>query len=322
MRPLEQIVEDGEGLYGPVDDGRLAPRLDLAMANGQAGDYTKCQELSEELLGDCDRLLGPEHARTVQARYLVEESAGSLARSALAAFLELPRDSFAEEAAPADWQERLLDGASAIEAAPSYRARMLWDSKPPSRASDDGMHLEYDFEFVRPDRFHLLRETPEDIDEWIVLGDEHYRNAGLWWPVDDDETKEEHEREDGKLLADSYLDLLRRTAPIAVNVRRSGQAAYLVAEYAVVTQAWSHFFQGVASPREARTSLWIDLADGLLRRVEGSFVLPLSPEDGGEAIESFKHGFASYGEDIAIEAPDLGVELDEDESPRASAVFG
>jgi hypothetical protein len=30
-------------------------------------------------------------------------------------------------------------------------------------------------------------------------------------------------------------------------------------------------------------------------------------------IESFKHGFASYGEHITIEAPDLEVELDEDE---------
>jgi hypothetical protein len=173
-----------------VDDGRLAPRLDLAFAYGQVGDYAKCHELSEELLADCDRLLGPEHPHTVKARYLVDESARDLAGAELAAFLEIPRDSFAEEPAPADWQQRLLDGAATIEAAHSYRARMLWDSTPSSGATDEGMHLEYDFEFVRPDRVHLLRETPEDIDEWVVLGDEHYRQP-LWWPVDDDETTEE-----------------------------------------------------------------------------------------------------------------------------------
>lgn len=320
---LEQIVQDGEGLFGPVDDGRLAPRLDLAFAYGQAGDYAKCHELSEEILADCDRLLGPEHPHAVKARYLVEESAGDLARSELAAFLEIPRDSFAEEPAPADWKERLLDGAATIEAAHSYRARMLWDSTPSSETSDEAMHFEYDFAFVRPDRFHLVRGAFKEggwaglepgwgeFDEWIVLGDLHYRQP-MWWLVDNDETKAEHEHEDRKLLADSYLDLLRGTAPIEVNVRRGEQAAYLVAEYADVTQAWSDFFQGAASPREARTSLWIDLAHGFLRRADGSFVLPLPPEDGGGVIESFKHGFASYGEDILIEPPELGVEFDQD----------
>jgi hypothetical protein len=317
---LEQIVEDGEGLYGPVDDGRLAPRLDLALAYGRAGDYAKCHKLSEELLADCDRLLGPEHRHTVKARYLAEESASELARAELAAFLEAPRDSFAEELAPTDWQERLLAGASTIEAARSYRARMIWDSKSPSGASDDGMHFEYDFEFVRPDRFHLGRDTGQDFDEWIVLGDEHYRNAGLWLPVDNDETKEEHEREDGKLLAASYLDLLRGTAPIAVSVLRGEQGAYLAAEYATVTEAWSDFFEGAASPREARTSIWVDVATGLLRRAEGSFVIMLPPEDGTEATEagtelgqSFKHGFTSYDEDIVIERPETAFELDDEE---------
>ena len=321
---LEQIVRDGEGLYGPVDDGRLVPRLDLAFRYGKVGDHAKCHELSEEILADCDRLLGPDHPHTVNARYLVEQSAGYLARSELAAFLDIPRDSFAEEPAPADWQERLLDGASTIEAAHSYRARMLWDSRPSSRTSDEAMHFEYDFEFVRPDRFHLERGAFKEggwaglepgwgeFDEWIVLGDEHYRQP-TWWLVENDETKEEHERENRKLLADSYLDLLRGPAPMAVNVRRGEHAAYLVAEYAAVTQAWIDFFQGAVAPREARTSLWIDLAQRLLRRAEGGFVLPLPPEDGGEVIESFKHGFASYGEDIAIETPDLEVEPDEDE---------
>jgi hypothetical protein len=307
-----------------VDDGRLYPRLDLAVAYGQAGDYAKCHDLSEALLADCDRFLGPEHPATVKARYLVERSAADLAGAELAAFLDTPRDSFAEEPAPADWQERLLDGASTIEAAHSYRARMLWDSRPPSGASDEGMHFEYDFEFVRPDRFHLVRGAFKqggwpglepgwgERDEWIVLGDEHYSNPGLWWPVDDDESKARYGRENRLLLADGYLDLLRGAKPIAVHVRRREQAAYLVAEYPTVTQAWSDLYEGPSSRREARTSLWIDLAQGLLRRAEGSFVLPLPPEDGGEVIESFKHGLASYGEDIAIEAPDLGVEFDED----------
>jgi hypothetical protein len=80
-----------------------------------------------------------------------------------------------------------------------------------------------------------------------------------------------------------------------------------------VTRAWPGIYKDLISPREARTSVWIDLAHGLFRRAEGSFVLPLPPEDGGEVIESFKHGFASYGEHITIEAPDLEVELDEDE---------
>ena len=62
--------------------------------------------------------------------------------------------------------------------------------------------------------------------------------------------------------------------------------------------------------REARTSLWINLARGLLHMAEGTFVLPADPE-GGAMSSSFKHGFASYGEVIAIEAPELGVELDE-----------
>jgi hypothetical protein len=322
VRLLEQIVRDGEGLYGPVDDGRLVPRLDLALRYRQVGEYAKCHELSEEILADCDRLLGPEHPRTVNARYLVEESAGDLARSELAAFLDIPRDSFAEESAPVDWQERLSAAATRIEAARSHRARMLWDSTPSNDASGEGLHFEYDFEHVRPDRFHLVRGAFKEggwpglepgwgeFDEWIVIGDEHYRQP-LWWLVDNDETKEEHEREDRKLLADSHFDLLRGQAPTAVNVRRGDHAAYLVAEYAAVTQAWTDVVDSPSSLREARTSLWIDLSHGHLRRAEGRFVLPLPPEDGGVAIESFKHGFASYDEDIAIEAPDLEVEPDE-----------
>jgi hypothetical protein len=321
---LEQVVQDSQGLFGPVDDGRLGPRLDLAFSYGQAGDYAKCHELSKSSLADCDRLLGPEHPHTVKARRYLRQSAAGLAGAELAAFLDIPRDSFAEEPAPADWKERLLAGATQIEAARSYRARMLWDSKPSSEASDGGMHLEYDFEFVRPDRFHLVRGAFKqggwaglepgwgEFDEWIVLGDEHYSNPGIWFPVHDDESKARYGRENRLLLADSYLDLLRGTTPIAVNVRRGEQAAYLVAEYATVARAWSDLHEGPSSPREGRTSLWIDLAQGLLRRAEGSFVFPLPPEDGGELIESFKHGFASYGEDIAIEAPELGVEFDRD----------
>ncbi len=133
-----------------------------------------------------------------------------------------------------------------------------------------------------------------EFDEWIVLGDEHYSNPGIWLPVDDDESKARYRRENRLLLADSYLDLLRGTTPIAVNVRRGEQAAYLVAEYAAVTQAWPGMYEDPISPREARTSIWIDLAYGLFRRAEGRFVLPLHQRDGGEVIETFKHGFASY----------------------------
>ncbi len=299
---LEQIVQDGEGLFGPVDDGRLAPCLDLALAYGQAGDYAKCHELSQGLLSDCDRLLGPEHPHTVKARYLVQESADDLARAELAAFLEIPHDSLTEEPAPADWQERLRAAATAIEAARSYRARMIWEPKPSSGAADEPDRLEYDFEFVRPDRFHLVRGNGWDIDEWIVLGNEHYRQP-LWWRVDDNETKAEHERENRLLLADGYLGLLRGMAPTAVNVRHSERAAYLVAEYPTVTQAWSELYQGPSSLREARTSVWIDLAQGLLRRTEGSFAFPLPPEEAAEPMLTFRHGFASYGEDIVIDRP-------------------
>jgi hypothetical protein len=271
--------------------------------------------LSKTILADCERLLGPEHFATAEARDLLRRSAAALARAHLAAFLDIPLDSFAAAPAPPDRQQRLLAGASVIEAARSYRARMLWDARPLSRASDEGlhfedvgMHLEYDFEFVRPDRFHLVRgagrQGVEEYDEWIVLGDEHYRTP-IWWLVDNDELRAEHEHDDRLLLADGYLDLLRGMTPIAVNVRRGGQAAYLVAEYPTVAQAWSDVFQGASAPREARTSLWIDLAQGLLRRAEGTFVLPANPA-GGALSCSFKHGFAAYGEDIAIEAPELG----------------
>jgi hypothetical protein len=316
---LEQVVRDAERVLGPVDDGRLAPRLDLAAMYGQAGDHGKCHELSRALLADCDRLLGSEHPRTAQARNLLRQSAGGLAQAELAALLDIPRDSFAEEPAPAGWKERLLAAASLIETARSYRARMLWDTRLSGAASDEDLHFEYDFEFVRPDRFHVVRGAWKqggwaglepgwgEFDEWIVLGAEHYRQP-MWWLVDDDETKAEHEREDRKLLADSYLELLRGTAPIAVHIRRGEQAAYLVAEYPTVAQAWSDLHEGSSSLLDARTSLWIELATGLVRRAEGGFVVPPPPGDGGGLTESFRHGFASYGDDIRIEAPELEVE--------------
>jgi hypothetical protein len=312
---LEQLVADGERLFGPVDDARLAPRFDLAAVYGLAGDHARCHALSEAILADCDRLLGPEHPATAKARYLVELSTGDLARTDLAEFLAIPMDSFAVEPAPADWKERLLAGASTIEAAGSYRARMLWDSRPSSGPSDEGMHLEYDFEFVRPDRFHLVRgagrQEAEEFDEWIVLGGEHYSNPGIWLPVHDDESKARYERENSLLIADNYLDLLRGTTPISVNVRR-GKEAYLVAEYNIAAEAWTEFLEGQPSANEARTSLWIDLEQGLLHRAEGGFALP-DPEDGTELIQSIKHGFASFGTEISIERPELAFELDEQE---------
>jgi vacuolar-type H+-ATPase subunit H len=301
---IEELQQVYERVFGKESRELLILRAHLPGLYGKSGDHKRARDLAAALIPEYERAFGmdAEQTRAVRAnRSYAEEQ---LAQAELERLLALARDAAASTAPPDDWRAHARRAADHHGAASGYRSRLVAKSTGPGEAGT----VEWQFEYVRPDALHVLqvgREQGEELfDEWIVLGEERYQNAGLWFKPDEDLNKELNEF----LTADKYMELLRNGTATAA-ARRSSTAGpvYLILDYDIPPAAFSEFFssEGMHENPTGETQVWIDIADDTLARVDVS--LSGHSESGHLSGVKASQGFTSYGAKIEIEAPDVQI---------------
>lgn len=189
-----------------------------------------------------------------------------------------------------DLDEELELSVEDLESA--FAAALYADALSASIATENltsGQRESVIYEFIRPDRFHLLTANIE-----VVVSDglTYRRQSGTNWLISPVQAMEEF---DG--IFDPYLDdevaktQLDDLLSNATDVQVEGQRMVDGAEYYVVTYKKNQ----PADPPPQTTTVWIGVKDGLLYRQIIDFV---------ENEQNYRTTIAyAYGEDVAIARP-------------------
>ncbi len=109
----------------------------------------------------------------------------------------------------------------ATQLASAYSSRILIKATG-SKAQDIHWRVDYS----APDKYHVLQSSGQLFDEWITIGKENYRNAGLWLKMTNGEP------ELNRFFAfEKFLHILATAKPTSAIEYSSQNARYLLLEY-------------------------------------------------------------------------------------------
>jgi hypothetical protein len=302
LQLIGELLPEYERVFGKEGRELLILRAHLPGLYGVSGDHKKAREAAAELLPRFERVFGVDGDETSELRTNIRYADEQIAQGEIERVLALGTDAGARTPPPDDWRVRVRRAAEQYASASAYRSRLFVRFT----GEGEGSSVEWQIEYVRPDKLHVLqlgREQGEELaDEWIVLGEGRYQNAGLWFKPDEDLNKELNEF----LAAEKYVELLREGTPTSVATTSSPPtSAYLVLDYGAIPAAFREYLSGeevTASPI-GQTKVWIDTTNDTLARVDVS--MRVQVEDQKTAQVEASQGFTSYGADIDIEAPEL-----------------
>ena len=131
-----------------------------------------------------------------------------------------------------DPKDIVLKCVEVTGAARSYCSRQIFRDPTTERDYD----IEWRLDFVKPDRFHVSQVMWDDdlgelFDEWVVLGEEYYQNAGLWAKARDSRVAEGRLEKDLTLLADNCLTILRTEEFVSSESHQYQGNDYLLLKY-------------------------------------------------------------------------------------------
>jgi hypothetical protein len=127
--------------------------------------------------------------------------------------------------------------------------------------------LEWRIDAARGDRYHVLQSAGKEYDEWVTVGKDHYRNAGLWFrpPANLAAADANLNR---FLSPDKFLRVMGSAEPAASGEVVFGTGQLRMLEYNI--QLGPDFVpvlqRGLAEPAQVR--LWIDVQTHLLVKGE------------------------------------------------------
>jgi hypothetical protein len=295
---VEELVPRYKRVFGGGSRELLVLRGHLPGLYGIGGDYEQARDLAAALLPECERVFGADADETREMRLNLRHATDDIAQRELDDQLALTIGP-AVDLALSDWQDRVQRAADQHQGASCYRSRLG------VRFNEEGDGTgEWRFEYVRPDKLHVLQfitEQGEELaDEWIVLGRDCYQNAGLWFKPDEDLNEEVNRF----LTSDKYLDLLHDGSAVsAASADAPTGSTYLILTYEDVPQSFREYFSGDEQPAGwgGETRVWIDLADDTLARVDVS--LSAQTDTSEKQSVAASQAFTSYNAEIEIDPP-------------------
>jgi len=166
--------------------------------------------------------------------------------------------------------------------------------------SERDYEQQWRLDFVKPDRFHVkqaLWGETKVFDEWVTVGDQHYRNAGLWCQIDDRGLKERDSQLSQSFLVDDILTTLRTQEFVSSETYQHQNTEYLLLKYKNI-ESDDFILKG---GEDLEMCIWIDLDTHLLAKGENYGKGQAS--EGDEWDVEVQHVFTAYNEQIEVHQP-------------------
>lgn len=146
-------------------------------------------------------------------------------------------------------------------------------------------------------RFHVLQSSGNEYDEWITVGKDHFRNAGMWFrPPPEFAEQDAHFNRFSS--ADKFLRLMAGAEPAASGVFAPGTGRYGVLEYRAPLGADFVPPLRLAADDPAQFRVWIDLQTGLLVKAE-----VMVQDSASGQLRRIEQSFAGQQVPVRIEPP-------------------
>jgi hypothetical protein len=290
---FEAMVPDFERVFGRSSRELLVIRSHLPGFYGRCGQHQKARDVARQLVPDLERVFGAQSAPTLQMRQNRAYAEEHIAEADLDDLLARSHDGLLRRQVTAEDCERARIAVGRHAQTASYRSRLK------ITFPDGAGSVEWRFEHVRPDKLHVRQSAGADHDEWIVIGQDRYQHAGLWFKPEG----ASNARIDELLTTDKYGELLDRATPTdASEPAGSTGARYLILGVEAVPAAFIAFFAaaGPLSGVHGRTDIWLDAESNSLARADVS----LTAQSSGGALQvEAAQAYTDYGAEIEIRAP-------------------
>ncbi len=168
----------------------------------------------------------------------------------------------------------------------------------------------WQLEYAKPDKFRVSQVAGEDYDEWVTLGNEHFRSPLFSRRPGSDTLQEGDIILSHSLLVDNYIDVIKKITADTVCVFRTGNRHYVVLsyQYSAASNFKFRLFASSSEDDEAdgpsmdNTSIWIDNDSHFIVKAEIHF-REVNPDDTTLKHVRFMQLFTCQNENILIVPP-------------------
>jgi hypothetical protein len=193
----------------------------------------------------------------------------------------------------------------------SYRSWLVKRDYSQAHLKESGFaYVEWNFDFVAPDRFHVrqtVRERPplgNLADERISAGDAHYTNPRAWSKVGPDMAGDFAEQ-NRFLRPEKFLEILRTGRLNSMTVARADDGSGASDRYAVLefenVRPGSYQILFEVEGMTARARIWVDAETG--RLAKGELIFKGKNASNKQVELTFEQVFADYNSEITVQVP-------------------
>ncbi len=189
----------------------------------------------------------------------------------------------------------------------SYRSRAILEEINDNTSPKE--IILYQLEYAKPDKFRVSQIAGKDYDEWVTLGNEHFRGPLYIRSPRSDTLKENDISLNHSLLVDNYINAIKEITADSVCVFRTGNRHYVVLNYQ--HSAASNFKCGLfalssedneSDVPSMQASIWIDNGSHYIVKAEIHF-REVNPEGTEPNRVRFMQLFTSHNENMLIVPP-------------------
>jgi len=147
---------------------------------------------------------------------------------------------------------------------------------------------------IAPGKYHVILRVGNDWDEWLTAGKDHYRNAGLWYRIEEPETSQATYRLQLNLPA--WVSLMRNEKCIRASAFEAAGESYIQLAFAAAD------FAGLElGPVTAR--IWIDARTLLIAKAVITY------RDGTKEAQ-LEQMFTTHNDRVSVWAPTVNMGKD------------
>jgi hypothetical protein len=204
--------------------------------------------------------------------------------------------------------------ADELERVQSYSSvALILDRQSKELASHDSLGLKMVFDYERPDRYHMVRNSwgggpGYDFDEWVTIGDSEYTFTPIW--MGESHSKllvrtagpdpREANREFG---VQKYIEVLRAETPSLEGTYEYGDKKYHLLVYVLPANRYKGFPQTFVLHDSASglLLLWIDSQTSLLAK--SRFTAVADVQNSQPVSREYQQVFVGYSQEISVKPP-------------------